>query len=549
MRVSLIQSSTILSNLFGTKTVKALGSWAEMKSLGEITVDSGDSIKVGTTMRGKALYCYGERSKMATTGRYPITNDESKYYCYMTNAVLGSDAAGAALASWILGSGGSNVGFGPGDVRLIRNSDQYIDFHIDPASITSSDGFFDFKDLDASSNYLIPMRCSHAGEGLHAANWSYFDGNGAVTTGDVALRVVAKGEDGDQKYAVIALMTQKFAMQTGLGLFRVDYTPKGVELRINKNSGSSLNGLCSDNPRYDFRGAIFGVYRTLKAAQEANLIDSTDDESRDNMGKVNKDSKNYFEGNGQLLGCLETKNAVGMTGVLDLEFAYKQSGELKDAFKGGVYIRELQSPYGFDLSPEIVELTLPKNAQTTKKNLLTVTMKDPPIFDPGGANMVKVPEGAIGDGMSTAEYMEALKANPESMNGAIFELRYYKVWANPEKYPLEKGEEDACWTLKTIQIDDINGRLNLNLDECWVSGKNRPPMIGGERAMPLDLYVLDEIEAPPGLSIKKNKMKCVANVHRVSTTVARNGWKQGENHFMSSLRGRSGLNGLNRHCC
>lgn len=541
--------STILSNLFGTKTVKALGSWAEMKSLGEITFDSSRSLNVGTTMRGKALYCYGERSLMSTTGQYPITNDENHYYCYMTNAVLGSDGAGATLANWIMGSGGNNAGFGPGDVRLIRNSDKYIDFHIDPGSITSEDGFFDFKDLDSSSNYLIPMRCSHVGAGLNSTSWFFFDGNGAVATGDVALRVVAKGEDNGKKYAVIALMTQRFDIQTGLGLFRVDYVPKGVELRVNKNSGSSLNGLCKDNPRYDFKGARFGVYRTLKAAQEANLIDSTDDDSRDNMGKVNKDSKNYFEGNGELLGCLVSRNANGMTGVLDLEFAYnKNTGKLKKDFTHGkLYIRELESPYGFDLSPDIVTVSLPKNAQTTKRNLLTATIKDPPIADPGGATMVKVPEGAIDDGMTTEEYMEAFKANPESMNGAIFELRYYKVWANPDKYPLKKGEEDACWTLKTTQIDGVNGVLNLNEDVCWVSGKNRPPIIAGERAMPLGMYVLDEIKAPPGLSIKKNKMMCIANVHRVSTTMPSLDWAQGEKHFTARFHWMEGNESEYKH--
>lgn len=505
--------SSFLSTLFGLKNVKAVNKWTDMKSLGTATTKSGlDDLRVGNLLNARGAYVYGSFGNLASAG-YGVTNDESKYYCYVTST---SNEAASSVANWIINGGSCPVN--KDQVRLIRNSDGEINFQMDINSITSSDGVFDFSELDLDSDCYIPMRCSHIGTPIGNGTGAWPDPNICVGNTAIKMRVVATGHDDAKNtdYAIIALMTQQVTVQSGVGLFRVDVEKKGLELRINKNIGSTTGGLCINHPRYDLKGAVFGVYRTKPAAENANIIDSLEDPGRDNMVLGSVNCKNYWQGEGELLGTLTTKNDKGFTGVMKLDRCYKENGERKSAFGNKLFIRELKAPLGYDLNFDVHEVPLPPRLKNDM-DMLKVDIIDRPLTDPGALDMVKVPQDTLDKGMTSLELMQAMMNNTEGMNGAEYVLRFYKSYPNPK---LVLNEENAYLTcrLKTITIGGIHGRIKLDDPNCYVSGAKWPWIRGGKAVMPMGIYTLEEVKAPPGYPLKKGKMKIIANCHQRDVT-------------------------------
>lgn len=514
--------SSFLSTLFGLKSVKAVDRWTDMKSLGTATTKSGlDDLRPGNLLNARGAYVYGGIGDLIANG-YNATNDESKYYCYVTST---DNGAAATLANWIIDGGACPVN--QNQVRLIRNSDGEINFQMDINSITSPDGVFDFSELDLDSDCYIPMRCSHIGAPLGNGTGAWPQPTICVGNTAIKMRVVATGHDNNKNtdYAILALMTQQVTIQSGVGLFRVDVEKKGLELRVNKNIGTSTHGLCVNHPRYDMKGGVFGVYRTSDAAENANIIDSVDDNGRDNMVLGSVNCKNYWQGKGELIGTLATKNDVGMTGVLKLDRLYNDNGRLISDFRNGLYVRELKAPLGYDLNFEVVHVTLP-NRLNGDEDVITVPIVDPPLSDPGALDIVKVPEDSFKTDMSRIEFMQAMANNPEDMNGAEYELRFYKKYPNLNLILNEENADVVCH-LKTTTIDGFHGRLDLSDPNCYVKGSKWPWVNGrGEPVMPMGIYTLEETKAPPNYELKKNKMKIIGNCYQRDVTEA-----DGTKHF------------------
>ena len=506
---------SFLSNLFGLKTVKALGSWAEMRSLGTASMKSGlDALNKGTVLTGDAVYGYGNYGAVVAAG-IKATNDESKYYCYITDGMATDNGAVQTVANWIT-SGSGNCPVGAGSVRLVRNSDALINFYLDVNSITSGSGNFNFRELDTDSDSYIPMRCSHISNALGVSQAPWITDNVNFGTGPVKMRVVTTGKDGGTSYAIISLMTAVVGGQTGVGFFRIDIEGTSPELILDKNAGTKPHGLLMNHPRYDMKGAIFGVYRTEDAAKNAKIIDTLDSEGkgRDNMVPSSPNCKSYWAEprRGQMIGKLETKNDRGLTGVLDISRCYDEDTlERKPAFDGGLYIRELKAPIGYDLNFDVHHVDIPKKWKDSM-DPVRVTIVDPPLYDPGAMDMVKVPEGTLEKGMSAADLLKALQSNSKDMNGAEYELRFYKSYPNP-KLVLNKENADVVCHLKTTTIRGFHGRISLSEPSCYVDGEQWPWIVNGVARMPLGIYTLEETKAPPNYALEKNKMKVIANCY------------------------------------
>lgn len=511
----------VLNRLFGVNTVHALGSWSEMRSIGTATTDRS-KINVGDGMRGTATIRY-------QNGNY----DASNYYCYLPLSVFGSNATAQTLMNWIIsGSGAPPEGASPASVGLF-NTGQLLNFAIDANTISGTGvDLLNFGELDDTAEIYVPMKCTHIGNPLGQVgfNLGEYDSN-------VAIRVVATGKDGGNDYVIIAVMTQQVTTQSGCAFFRVD-VDSGLSLVVNKDSGSSMHGLCTDNSRYSFKGAKFGVYRTEQAAKNADLIDSTTDTSMDTIAKCG-----YKQGKGDLVAILTSKNKNGLTNVLDISGyskndpshrIYNTSGELKPAFKNGLYIRELKSPYGFELNYEIKHIRLPEKLSGSETRIVKIT--DPPLWDPGALQIVKVPEGTLASEMSEIDLVKAMLNNTTDMNGAQFELRYYKSWSNGEKYSLE-SKENAAVTLylktATVKIGDksVHGIIDLADKNCYRKGDMWPYIVNGTPRMAFGMYVLEEVKGPPGYPIEKGKMRCIANCYRGNGTD-----EEGRKQFVAKFR-------------
>lgn len=516
---------SFLSNVFGLKTVKALGKWEDMHSLGTASMKSGlDALKKGTVLTGRATYAYGNYGNLIATG-IAATNDESKYYCYITDNMTKSDNEAQTIANWISGGSG-NCPVDKSSIRLVRNSDALINFYLDVNSITSGDGKFNFKELDVDSDSYIPMRCSHIGNALGSSTlpclpptWEVYHGSGPVR-----MKVVATGKDGNTSYAILALMTGQTTTQTGVGFFRIDIEGTDPALLCNKDQGMNTCGLTKNHPKYDMKGAIFGVYRTKPAAENANIIDSMDDPGRDNMLPGSVNCKNYWKRDntgkryGELLGTLTSKNDLGYTGILDLTRCYNDDGTLKDAFSDGLYVRELKAPLGYDINLEVYPVKLPKKWKEDMDPLM-VSIIDPPLHDPGALTMVKVPQDMLDKGMSKFDLKKAMMENTEDMNGAEFILRFYKNYPNPKLVLNDKNADVTC-RVKTTTVNvngiQIHGMMDLANPDCYVGGSDAWPWIkrNGTPGMPMGIYTLEEVKPPPGYALKKNKMKIIANCYQ-----------------------------------
>lgn len=525
---------TMINTLFGLKDVHAdptINNWTDMESIGKLTSES--PIKVGDSSQLK-----GTMVRSPNNGANdPSIAGRVKFYCYLPVSYSQSSVYMDLLTSFIAGGRNSVPGqysdpkvyfaFGTGNPTGITTAwaeKQAMSFFLQASSLSSAgrNSTFEFQEVDESvdGNALLPLHCAHTNTPITSKPIKPVN-YGVQTYPNVTFgfRVLAAGDG----YAVLGVMSQgvlsinhpETGAQCGVGIFRVDVEITPGSLRVNKNSGvGDLNGLCDGNPLYAMEGALFGVYKTKMAAENADIIESTSDTSRDKKGSP-----------AACIGVLKSKNAAGFTGTMDLSSCYDGAGNRKSTYDKGLWIRELKAPYGYDISRKIVHVSLPPKADGKIK---TVDFVDPPLTDPGGLDMVKVPQDTLNENMTAADLLKAMKDNTEDMNGAEYELCYYKSNADPG-LKLTKENADMTFRLKTITLRGIPGRLDLSNPDCYI-GKKWPYIKNGKAQITMGVYTLEEVKAPPGYPLKKGKMKAIAYCHRSNAVDT-----QGNKHFAAKF--------------
>lgn len=539
---------TAIKTLFGLKRVHAstwLGDWANMKSIGKIAPDGG-SLKVGDTARMTGTLI---RTPSNSGSYYPGVAERVVFYNYIpvsaSPMIPNYHIVTNEFANWIVGGTNTipadfktpdkyyNYGYGSPDGQTNIDSERnHMSFFLQMSSLSAgASATFEFEDIadNLDGNSLLPLACAHVtnpltGKALRPSNYNWPQ---TYTNAQFGMRVLAVNTD--KKYAVIAILSQGVTSlgstdpndkgQCSFGVFRVDMEPVDSFLRVNKNAGTggSLGGGCTDNPLYDMEGAVFGVYRTKPAAENANVIENSKDTSCDKKGSP-----------ATCIGTLKSKNAAGFTGYMDLSSCYEKStGKLKEAYAkdGRLYIRELKAPRGYQRSDEVVPVRLP--AQMDGR-MITVTINDPPVKDPNGMEIIKVPENTLTSEMTKPELIAAMAANGPEMNGAQYSLKYYKCGTDAN---LDKLDPDVEATLQTTKIGPLNGMIDLKNSSCYVgrckvdgkaADKSWPYMEGNVCILPLGMYVLEETKPPEGYALKKGKMKVVGKCSRVTNESGKN---------------------------
>lgn len=534
---------TVINTLFGLKQVQAgttISGWADMKSIGTIASEGAGALKVGTSSRLKGTLIRVPNSTGSLDARVA---GRVKLYTYMpVDSVKDGIGYASKFSEWIMGSGtnppgifanpktyylygtGSPAGYTDATGELISMS-----FMLKLSSLTSSgkNSLFEFEDVagELDGESLVPLVCGHVSSPLTSKplrpssyTWPQIFDNASF-----GLRILAI--DISKGYAVVGIMSQGVASfgdttpgpgQCGYGVFRVDVKSMPVSIRINKNAGSggSLGGACEDNPLYHMDGAKFGIYKTESAAKNANVIENTKDTSCDKKGSP-----------AACIGVLTSKNAAGFTGYMDLSDLYKANGTLKDGYEKGLWVRELKAPAGYSRNDKVFHTPLPP---TANGKMITVDINDPPVKDPNGMEIIKVPEGTLTSEMTKPELMAAMVANGPEMNGAQYTLKYYKCGSDAN---LNKLDPDVEATLQTTKIGALNGMIDLKNSSCYVgkckvdgkaTDKSWQYMEGDVCILPLGMYVLEETKAPENYSLKKGKMKVVGKCVRVTDDSGKN---------------------------
>lgn len=538
---------TALRAFFGLKPVQAatswLGDWSNMISIGKISAEDG-ALKVGDTARMTGTLV---RSTSNQGSNLPGIAGRVKFYNYIPVTANpmheGYHIITDQFAYWIVGGSNSVPGdfnspakyyqYGtgaPDNSTTLASEAGHLSFYITMGSLSAgASAAFEFEDVaDAlEGDSLLPLACAHVShpltaQALHPSNYNWPQ---TYTNAQFGMRILKL--DTTKKYAVIAILSQGVTSlsstdpndkgQCSFGVFKVDIDITPGSLRVNKNAGSAgtLGGGTKGNPLYDMEGALFGVYTTKKAAENANVIENSKDTSRDKKGSP-----------AACIAVLKSKNAAGITGAMDLSSLYdKNTGKVLSDYKDGLWIRELKAPKGYKRNDSVKHVPLPTKMDG---KLITAIINDPPVYDPNTMEIIKVPEGTLASDMSRVELLAAMQANDEDMNGAQYSLKYYKVASDAD---LSKENPDVEATLKTITIGGIHGRIDIEDPKCYVGkckvdGKVQdsswPYVLDGNCIMPLGIYVLEEIKAPEGYALKKGKMKVVAKCTRITDASGKN---------------------------
>ena len=532
---------TVINNLFGLKTVHAnptISDWTDMESIG--TLASESTVKVGdaSTLKGTMVRSPNNGAND------PSIAGRVKFYCYLPVSYSQSSVYMDLLVAFITGNRNSVPGqysnpevyfaFGTGNPTGITTAwaeKQALGFFLQASSLSSAGkkSTFEFKEVDDALNgdALLPLHCAHTNTPV-TKNPITPDHLGVAYYHDVTFRFRVLAANTTKKYAVLGVMSQgvlsvthpETGAQCGVGIFRVDLEdmpPSSVRVNKNAGTGGSLGGGCTGNELYNMEGALFGVYKTENAAKNANVIENTKDTSRDKPGDP-----------ASCIGVLKSKNAAGFTGYLELSMCYNDAGELKSGYVDNpyVYIRELKAPAGYSRNDKIVPVRLPAKANG---KMITVDINDPPVWDPNGMEIIKVPEKMLTSEMTKPELMAAMAANDESMNGAQYSLKYYKCGTNAN---LDKRDPDVEATLQTTKVGVLNGMIVLDKPECYVgkckvdgkaTSKSWPYInSNGQCILPLGMYVLEETKPPEGYALKKGKMKVVGKCSRVTDDSGKN---------------------------
>ena len=188
-------------------------------------------------------------------------------------------------------------------------------------------------------------------------------------------------------------------------------------------------------------GAVYGVYSDAALTNE--------------VGRITTDSN----GHGELNGIVVQRNAV-------------------------LYTKELVAPRGFGLDAQIYSHMFTANGET-----YSIQSTDQPLNDPLRITLNKV----SADG--------AVVANPASLEGAEFTVRYYAGQYTMDTLPTTPTR---TWILKTVQAASGNYRAYLD-NEHFVSG-DPFYLDAGIPTLPLGTITVEETKAPVGYTLQNKTL-------------------------------------------
>lgn len=215
-----------------------------------------------------------------------------------------------------------------------------------------------------------------------------------------------------------------------------------VNVTLDKSNGNPAmtqgNAACYAQ---DLSGAVYGVYSDAALTNE--------------VGRITTDAN----GHGELNGIVVQRNAV-------------------------LYTKELVAPRGFNLDSQVY-----RHAFTTNGETYNVQSTDMPLNDPLRITLNKV----SADG--------AVVANPASLEGAEFTVRYYAGQYTMDTLPTTPTR---TWILKTVQAASGNYRAYLD-NEHFVSG-DPFYLDAGIPTLPLGTITVEETKAPAGYTLQNKTL-------------------------------------------
>ena len=215
-----------------------------------------------------------------------------------------------------------------------------------------------------------------------------------------------------------------------------------VNVTLDKSNGNPTmtqgNAACYAQ---DLSGAVYGVYSDAALTNE--------------VGRITTDAN----GHGELNGITVQRNAV-------------------------LYTKELVAPRGFNLDSQVY-----RHAFTTNGETYNVQSTDMPLNDPLRITLNKV----SADG--------AVVANPASLEGAEFTVRYYAGQYTMDTLPTTPTR---TWILKTVQAASGNYRAYLD-NEHFVSG-DPFYLDAGIPTLPLGTITVEETKAPAGYTLQNKTL-------------------------------------------
>lgn len=248
-------------------------------------------------------------------------------------------------------------------------SSEWYEFGFQKSTGTTAQG----NTIEFIGSGIIPLYCVHGA--LENAT-RVEDLVTSSTTGHTRWRLELRGmivsTDSSSNYAIIALSHQGIDSQSGLGYIRIEVEPSTGYVSLKKSSSNT--SITDGNNAYSLAGAAYGVYTTKTGAN--NNTTST---------KV---------------GTLTTDTS-GNSNTIELD-------------EGTYYVKELVAPYGYQLDPEVYEVTVTSGDTT----VLSVT--DDPYYDPIGMVVTKV----------DADTGEAVATGNGELSGAQFTIKYYSTIGN-----------------------------------------------------------------------------------------------------------------------
>ena len=215
-----------------------------------------------------------------------------------------------------------------------------------------------------------------------------------------------------------------------------------VNVTLDKSNGNPAmtqgNAACYAQ---DLSGAVYGVYSDAALTNE--------------VGRITTDAN----GHGELNGITVQRNAV-------------------------LYTKELVAPRGFNLDSQVYRHVFTTNGET-----YNVQSTDMPLNDPLRITLNKV----SADG--------AVVANPASLEGAEFTVRYYAGQYTMDTLPTTPTR---TWILKTVQAASGNYRAYLD-NEHFVSG-DPFYLDAGIPTLPLGTITVEETKAPAGYTLQNKTL-------------------------------------------
>ena len=232
--------------------------------------------------------------------------------------------------------------------------------------------------------------------------------------------------------------------QACAGTWIIRTAPRNITVNVTLDKSNGNPAMTQGNAAcyaQDLSGAVYGVYSDAALTNE--------------VGRITTDAN----GHGELNGITVQRNAV-------------------------LYTKELVAPRGFNLDSQVY-----RHAFTTNGETYNVQSTDMPLNDPLRITLNKV----SADG--------AVVANPASLEGAEFTVRYYAGQYTMDTLPTTPTR---TWILKTVQAASGNYRAYLD-NEHFVSG-DPFYLDAGIPTLPLGTITVEETKAPAGYTLQNKTL-------------------------------------------